>query len=336
MIKEAILKLAKKEDLSYEEALGVMNEIMGGEATPVQMSSYLTALSLKGETIDEITGSAKGMRDHCVRLLHDMDVLEIVGTGGDGANSFNISTTSSLVIAAGGVPVAKHGNRAASSKCGAADVLEALGVNITVSPEKSSELLKNIGICFLFAQNYHIAMKYVAPIRRELGIRTVFNILGPLSNPAGANMELMGVYDEALVKPLAQVMSNLGVKRGMVVYGQDKLDEISASAPTTICEIRDGAYETYTITPETFGLETCSKEDLVGGTPQENAAITRAILSGEDQGAKRTAVLLNAGAALYLAGKAETLAEGVKLAAELIDSGKALAKLEEFIKCSNE
>lgn len=335
MIKEAILKLAKREDLTYEEALAVMNEIMGGEATPVQMSSYLTALSLKGETIDEITGSAKGMRDHCVRLLHEMDVLEIVGTGGDGSNSFNISTTSSLVIAAGGVPVAKHGNRAASSKSGAADVLEALGVNITVSPEKSSELLKDIGICFLFAQNYHIAMKYVAPIRRELGIRTVFNILGPLSNPAGANMELMGVYDETLVEPLARVMNNLGVKRGMVVYGQDKLDEISICAPTSVCEIRDGKYETYTITPEMFGFETATKDALVGGTPQENAEITRAILSGE-QGPRRNAVLMNAGAALYLAGKAETLQAGVSLAAEIIDSGKAMAKLEEFVKRSNE
>ncbi len=335
MIKEAILKLAKKEDLTYEEALAVMNEIMGGEATPVQMSSYLTALSLKGETIDEITGSAKGMRDHCVRLLHEMDVLEIVGTGGDGSNSFNISTTSSLVIAAGGVPVAKHGNRAASSKSGAADVLEALGVNITVSPEKSSELLEKIGICFLFAQNYHIAMKYVAPIRRELGIRTVFNILGPLSNPAGANMELMGVYDETLVEPLARVMNNLGVKRGMVVYGQDRLDEISICAPTSVCEIKDGKYETYTITPEMFGFEMATKDALVGGTPQENAEITRAILSGE-QGPRRNAVLMNAGAALYLAGKAETLQAGVDLAAEIIDSGKAMAKLEEFVKYSNE
>lgn len=335
MIKEAILKLAKKEDLTYEEALAVMNEIMGGEATPVQMSSYLTALSLKGETIDEITGSAKGMRDHCVRLLHEMDVLEIVGTGGDGSNSFNISTTSSLVIAAGGVPVAKHGNRAASSKSGAADVLEALGVNITVSPEKSSKLLEEIGICFLFAQNYHIAMKYVAPIRRELGIRTVFNILGPLSNPAGANMELMGVYDETLVEPLARVMNNLGVKRGMVVYGQDRLDEISICAPTSVCEIKDGKYETYTITPEMFGFETATKDALVGGTPQENAQITRAVLSGE-QGPRRNAVLMNAGAALYLAGKAETLQAGVSLAAEIIDSGKAMAKLEEFVKRSNE
>ncbi len=222
MIKEAIHMLSRKENLSYTDAQAVMDEIMSGSTTPVQMSAYLTALAMKGETIDEITGSAAGMRAHCIKLLHDMDVLEIVGTGGDGSNSFNISTTSSLVISAAGVPVAKHGNRAASSKCGAADVLEALGVKITLSPERSAALLKKINICFLFAQNYHIAMKYVAPIRRELGIRTVFNILGPLSNPAGANMELMGVYDAALVEPLAQVMHRLGVTRGMVVYGQDK------------------------------------------------------------------------------------------------------------------
>ena len=274
MIKEAILKLAQRNDLTAQEALEVMNEIMDGKASPVQMSSYLTALSLKGETIEEITGSAKGMRDHCIRLLHEMDVLEIVGTGGDGANSFNISTTSALVIAAGGVPVAKHGNRAASSKSGAADVLEALGVKINVSPEKSAAMLKKIGICFLFAQNYHIAMKYVAPIRKELGIRTVFNILGPLSNPAGANMELMGVYEETLVEPLARVMNNLGVKRGMVVYGMDQLDEISMSAPTKVCEIRDGSYRTYEICPEDFGFVRCRKEDLTGGTPRENAKIT--------------------------------------------------------------
>ena len=266
MIKEAILKLADRNDLSYEEALAVMNEIMDGQATPVQMSSYLTALSMKGETIEEITGSAKGMRDHCIRLLHDMDVLEIVGTGGDGANSFNISTTAALVIAAGGVPVAKHGNRAASSKCGAADVLEALGVNITVDAQKSAQMLKKIGICFLFAQNYHIAMKYVAPIRKELGIRTVFNILGPLSNPAGANMELMGVYDEALVEPLAAVMNNLGVKSGMVVYGKDRLDEISMSAPTKVCEIKDGAFTTYEITPEQSRFQTVRQ----GGAGRRN------------------------------------------------------------------
>lgn len=336
MIRESIIKLSKKQNLTYQEAEEVMDEIMSGKATPVQMSAYLTALALKGETIDEITASAAGMRAHCIKLLHDMDVLEIVGTGGDGSNSFNISTTASLVIAAGGVPVAKHGNRAASSKSGAADVLEALGVKITIPPEKSQELLKKIGICFLFAQNYHIAMKYVAPIRKELGIRTVFNILGPLSNPAGANMELMGVYDEALVEPLAQVMANLGVTRGMVVFGQDSLDEISMSAPTSVCEIKDGKFTSYVLTPEQFGYERCTKEELQGGTPQENAEITKAILEGKETGAKRHAVCLNAGAALYIAGKADSIEAGVKLAEQLINSGAALKKLEEFIEKSNQ
>ena len=336
MIRESIIKLSKKQNLTYLEAEEVMDEIMSGKATPVQMSAYLTALALKGETIDEITASAAGMRAHCIKLLHDMDVLEIVGTGGDGSNSFNISTTASLVIAAGGVPVAKHGNRAASSKSGAADVLEALGVKITIPPEKSQELLGKIGICFLFAQNYHIAMKYVAPIRKELGIRTVFNILGPLSNPAGANMELMGVYDEALVEPLAQVMANLGVTRGMVVFGQDSLDEISMSAPTSVCEIKDGKFTSYVLTPEQFGYECCTKEELQGGTPQENAEITKAILEGKETGAKRHAVCLNAGAALYIAGKAASIEAGVKMAEQLIDSGAALKKLEEFIQKSNQ
>ena len=335
MIKEAIIKLSKKQDLAYAEAEAVMDEIMSGQATPVQMSAYLTALALKGETIDEITASAAGMRAHCIKLLHNLDVLEIVGTGGDGSNSFNISTTSSLVIAAGGVPVAKHGNRAASSKSGAADVLEALGVKITLTPERSAEILKKINICFLFAQNYHIAMKYVAPIRKELGIRTVFNILGPLSNPAGANMELMGVYNQSLVEPLAQVMANLGVNRGMVVYGQDSLDEISMCAPTSVCEIRDGKFTSYEITPEQFGYERCEKGALTGGTPAENAEITKAILKGEEKGPKRQAVCLNAGAALYIAGKATSIEEGVKLAESLIDSGAALKKLEEFVEETN-
>lgn len=335
MIKEAIIKLSKKQDLAYAEAEAVMDEIMSGQATPVQMSAYLTALALKGETIDEITASAAGMRAHCIKLLHNLDVLEIVGTGGDGSNSFNISTTSSLVIAAGGVPVAKHGNRAASSKSGAADVLEALGVKIILTPERSAEILKKINICFLFAQNYHIAMKYVAPIRKELGIRTVFNILGPLSNPAGANMELMGVYDQSLVEPLAQVMANLGVNRGMVVYGQDSLDEISMCAPTSVCEIRDGKFTSYEITPEQFGYERCEKGALTGGTPAENAEITKAILKGEEKGPKRQAVCLNAGAALYIAGKAASIEEGVKLAESLIDNGAALKKLEEFVEETN-
>ncbi|MEE0726963.1 MAG: anthranilate phosphoribosyltransferase [Clostridium saudiense] len=335
MIKEAIIKLSNKQDIGYNMAKEVMNEIMSGKASDIQKSAYLTALSMKGETIGEITASAEEMRNHCIKLLHDKDVLEIVGTGGDGSNSFNISTTSSIVIAAGGVPVAKHGNRAASSKCGAADVLEALGVNITISPEKSTELLNKIGICFLFAKNYHIAMKYVAPVRKELGIRTVFNVLGPLSNPAGANIELMGVYDEELVEPLARVLDNLGVKRALVVYGEDKLDEISMSAATKVCEIKNGKFYSYKIRPEDFGFERCNKEELVGGSPNENAEITLSILNGV-KGAKRNAVVLNAGAALYLGGKADSIKDGVRLAEDIIDSGKAKKKLEDFIKFSNE
>ncbi|MCL2087305.1 MAG: anthranilate phosphoribosyltransferase [Oscillospiraceae bacterium] len=334
MIKEAIIALSKKQDLSYETAEAVMNEIMTGEATAVQMSAYLTALSLKGETIDEITASASGMRKHCIRLLHDINALEIVGTGGDGAHTFNISTTAAIITAAAGVPVAKHGNRSASSKCGAADVLEALGVNISLPPEKSAELLKKIGICFLFAQNYHIAMKYVAPVRRELGIRTVFNILGPLTNPAGANMELMGVYDKELVEPLAKVLMNLGVKNAMVVHGNDGLDEISMSAPTTLCEVKNGWLRTYEITPEEFGFKRSAKSDLSGGTPEENAAILLAVLDGE-KGAKRDAAVINSAAALYISGKYDSLNAAVKVAADTIDSGKAKQKLLEFIKYSN-
>lgn len=338
MIKEAIVKIVDKQDLTYDEAYSVMNEIMSGETSPTQNAAFLAALSTKStkaETIDEIAGCAAAMRDHALKVPHDMDVLEIVGTGGDNAHSFNISTTSALVIAASGVKVAKHGNRAASSLCGTADCLEALGVNLDLSPKKCVELLKKIGICFFFAQKYHSSMKYVGPIRKELGIRTVFNILGPLTNPASPNMQLLGVYDASLVEPLARVLTSLGVKSGMVVYGTDKLDEISASAPTLVCEFRDGNYRTYTITPEQFGFTSCKKEDLVGGTPAENAAITLGILKGEDKGPKRNAVLLNAGAALYIAGKADSFENGIKLAGELIDNGAALAKLEEFIKESN-
>ena len=316
-----------------------MNEIMSGETTPTQNAAFLAALSTKSaraETTDEIAGCAAAMRDHAIKVETDMDLFEIVGTGGDNAGSFNISTTAALVAAAGGVKVAKHGNRAASSKSGAADVLEALGVNITIAPERSAEILKKSNICFLFAQNYHVAMKYVAPIRKELGIRTVFNILGPLSNPAGANMELMGVYDEELVEPLAQVMAKLGVDRGMVVYGQDSLDEISMCAPTSVCEIRDGWFQSYELTPEQFGYPRCGKQALAGGAPAENAAITRSILEGTERGAKRQAVCLNAGAALYIGGRAGTMAGGVKQAEELIDSGAALEKLEEIVRLSRE
>ena len=337
MIKEAIVKIVNKEDLTYDEAYTVMNEIMSGETSPTQNAAFLAALSTKSakaETTDEIAGCAAAMRDHATKVDTGMDVLEIVGTGGDNAQSFNISTTSALVAAAGGVKIAKHGNRAASSNSGTADCLEALGVNINQSPDRCIEMLREAGMCFFFAQKYHTSMKYVGAIRRELGFRTVFNILGPLTNPASPKRQLLGVYDEYLVEPLAQVLINLGVKRGMVVYGQDKLDEISLSAPTKICEINNGWFKTYTVTPEQFGFERCTKEDLKGGTPEENAEITRGILGGK-QGHKRNAVLMNAGAALYLYEKADSLKSGIALAAELIDSGAALKTLEKVIEVSN-
>jgi anthranilate phosphoribosyltransferase len=333
VIKEAISRAARHEDLGYDLAEEVMDEIMGGTATEIQMAAYLTAMSVKGETIDEITGSAAGMRKHCIRLLHDMDVLEIVGTGGDEAHSFNISTTSSFVVSATGVPVAKHGNRAATSRSGAADVLEALGVDITIDPERSLEILRTINLCFLFAQNYHVAMKYVAPVRTELGIRTIFNILGPLVNPAGARMELLGVYDESLVEPLARVLKNLGVRSALVVYGQDGLDEISMSAPTTVCELRHGAFTTRVITPEDFGLTRSEKSDLLGGDPAENAAITRAILDGET-GPKRDAVILNSAAAIYIANLSMTFDDAIAQAKAMIDSGRARLQLDRFVALS--
>ena len=316
-------------------AMGAMDEIMGGKATPVQMSAFLTAMSMKGETIEEITACAAGMRKHCIRLLNDQELLEIVGTGGDRSNSFNISTTASILVSAAGVPVAKHGNRAASSKSGAADCLEALGVKISLPPERSREILEKINLCFLFAQNYHLSMKYVAPVRKELGIRTIFNILGPLTNPAGASMQLMGVYEEALVEPMAKVLMNLGVKKGMVVYGQDCLDEISLSAPTTIGEFRNGTYKKYVIAPEDYGFQRCRKEDLQGGTPEENAAITRAVLNGE-KGPKRNAVVLNAAAGLVIGQDGIDLREAIHEMEKIIDSGKAAEQLEKFIQLSNE
>lgn len=334
MIKEAILKVVNGNDLNAKEAYGAMDEIMSGEASEVQMSAYLTALSMKGETIEEITASTKAMRAHCVKLLNDEEVLEIVGTGGDGSNTFNISTTSSIVISAAGVPVAKHGNRSASSKCGAADVLEALGVNIYIEPEKSLKILKEINLCFLFAQNYHLAMKFVAGVRKELSIRTIFNILGPLTNPAGATMQVLGVYDESLVKPLCEVLKNVGVKSALSVYGQDGLDEISVSDKTSVCELRDGRLKCYEIVPEDFGMERCSKEDIVGGNPRENAEITLSILNGQ-KGPKRNAVILNSAAALYVAGKADSIEDGVRLASEIIDSGRAKKQLEKFIEYTN-
>ncbi|MCQ2481705.1 MAG: anthranilate phosphoribosyltransferase [Clostridia bacterium] len=341
MIKEAIAKITEKEDLTYDEAYAVMTEIMSGETTPTQNAAFLASLSTKStkaETTAEIAGCAAAMREKaivCDTQGAGLETFEIVGTGGDGAHSFNISTTAALVAAAGGVKVSKHGNRAASSLSGTADCLEALGINIQQSPELCIKLLKEVGMCFFFAQKYHTSMKYVGAIRRELGFRTVFNILGPLTNPGKPKMQLLGVYDEYLVQPLAQVLMSLGVNKGMVVYGMDKLDEISMSAPTSICEFKDGWYKSYTICPEDFGFERCTKEDLKGGTPEENAEITRGILKGEIRDAKRNAVLLNAGASLYICGKADTFADGVKLAGEIIDSGKAYETLEKFIEVSN-
>ena len=337
MIKEAIEKIANKEDLTYQEAYTVMNEIMSGETSQTQNAAFLAALSTKStraETSDEIAGCAAAMREHALKVDIPFPVFEIVGTGGDGAHSFNISTVSALVAAAGGMKVAKHGNRAASSQCGTADCLEALGVNIQQSPARCVELLNEAGMCFFFAQKYHTSMKYVGAIRKELGFRTVFNILGPLTNPGGPKVQLLGVYDEYLVEPLAQVLISLGVERGMVVYGQDKLDEISLSAPTRVCEFKDGWFKSYTVAPEDFGLTRCQKSDLVGGAPEENARIARDILAGA-KGPKRDAVLLNAGAALYLGGKAESWKAGIALAAQLIDSGAAAQTLEKVIAVSN-
>lgn len=337
MIKEAIVKIVNKEDLTYDEAYAVMNEIMSGETSSTQNAAFLAALSTKSaraETTAEIAGCAAAMREHATRVDTGMEVMDIVGTGGDNAGSFNISTTSAIVASAGGVRVAKHGNRAASSLSGTADCLEALGVNIDQSPEKCLELLKDVGMCFFFAQRYHTSMKYVGAIRRELGFRTVFNILGPLTNPASPTMQLLGVYDEYLVEPLAQVLVNLGVKRGMVVYGMDRLDEISLSSSTRICEIREGWFKSRIINPGDFGFERCTRDDLKGGSPADNAKITTDILKG-NKGHRRNAVLMNAGAALYIGEKAESLSDGIRLAAELIDSGKAYDTLLRLIEVSN-
>ena len=339
MIKEAIEKIVSKQDLSYEEAYTVMNEIMNGETTPTQNAAFLAALSTKSakaETIDEISGCAQAMREHATPLDHPgIKTLEIVGTGGDRAGSFNISTTSAFIAAAAGAYVTKHGNRAASSKSGTADCLEALGANISLEPENCSALLKDSGFCFLFAQKYHTSMKYVGAIRRELGFRTVFNILGPITNPAHPEGYLLGVYDEYLVEVIANVLKNLGAERAMVVYGQDKLDEISISAPTTVAELKDGVITKYEISPEKFGLPRGTKDEIVGGTPEENAETTRKILSGEIKGSKRNVVLLNAGCAIYVSGKADSIEDGINKAAEMIDSGKALETLNKFVELSN-
>lgn len=336
MINEAISKLVDGQDLTRAEMIAVMDEIMGGEADSIQTAGLLTALQIKGATIEEITASAISMRNHADVMDTNMDITEIVGTGGDKSNSFNISTTSAFVAAAAGVKVAKHGNRAASSKSGAADVLEKLGLNLMLEKEKSLEMLEKLNFCFLFAVKYHAAMKYVAPVRKTLGIRTIFNILGPLTNPAKANMQVLGVYSKELVNPMSRVLSNIGVKRGMTVFGIDGLDEISASDKTYVCEFRDGWFKEYEIEPEDFGYKKCDKSELEGGTPEENAEITRNILNGTLRDGKRNAVCLNAGAAIYVAGKADSLAEGIKIAEETIDSGKAIERMNEIVAFSNQ
>ena len=337
MIKEAIQKVVAKGDLTFDEAYSVMKEIMSGQSTPTQNAAYLAALSTKSaraETTEEIAGSAAAMREMADRFSGPFDTLEIVGTGGDKSNSFNISTTSMFVIAASGVKVAKHGNRAASSKSGTADCLEALGVNINQDPETCTRLLQDINMCFMSAQKYHKSMSMVAPIRAELGFRTVFSILGPLTNPIGPKFMVLGVYDSALVEPLAQVISDLGVRHGMVVFGEDKLDEISVSAPTQVCEVKDGEYRNYEIYPEVFGLPRAEKGELEGGSAEENAQITRDILAGKLEGAKLNTVLLNSAAGLYVGGKARSLAAGVDLAREIIASGAAYEKIDEFVAAS--
>ena len=340
MIKEAIIKIVNKGDLTFNEAETVMTEIMNGQTTPTQNAAFLAALSTKStkaETIDEITGCAVAMRNKAIPVEHDgMEVLEIVGTGGDNARTFNISTTSAMIAAAAGVKVAKHGNRAASSDSGAADCLEALGVNIQQSPEMCRKLLKEVGVCFMFAQKYHTSMKYVGAIRTELGFRTVFNILGPLTNPAKPEFFMLGVYDEYLCEPVAKVLSSMGVRHALVVYGRDKMDEVSPSCETTVCELRDGFYRTIVIKPEDFGMVRGEKDEIVGGTPKENAAVTRGILEGRITGTKRNAVLLNAGCAIYAANKADSISDGIRIAAEMIDSGKALEVLDQFARVSNE
>ncbi len=339
MIREAIFKIVDKQDLTHDEAYDVMTEIMTGQTSETQTAAFLAALSTKStksETIAEIAGCAEAMRARATKFAYSKPVLEIVGTGGDKTGTFNISTTAAFVIAAGGVPVAKHGNRAASSKSGTADCQEALGVNIEQDPALAAKLLDEVGMCFFFAQKYHSAMKYVGPIRKELGIRTVFNILGPLTNPAAPTYMVLGVYDSSLVEPLAHVIDTLGVKHGMVVHGEDGYDELTSACATQVCELRDGTFSTYMVDPLEFGMPLCSRDDLAGGTPEDNARIIRDILSGADLGGRRNTVLLNAGAGLYVAGAADTLAAGVDMARELIDSGKALETLEAYIALSNE
>ena len=334
-LKPFLAKIVEGNHLTTEESYKAMDCIMSGNATEAQIASFLTGLRMNGETPEEITGFAKVMRAKAAVVPEETEAIDIVGTGGDLANSFNISTTSSFVIAAAGAKVAKHGNRSVSSKSGAADVLESLGAKIGLSPEEGRQCLEDIGVAFLFAQTHHGSMKYAGPVRAQLGVRSVFNILGPLANPAMTNYIVLGVYEEELLEPMAEVLKNLGVKHALIVFGDDRLDELSISSTSSVCEIKDGKITKYKIDPEELGLSLYSKDDIVGGTADENAVITRDVLEGKEQGAKRDIVLLNAGAALYTIGKAATMKEGVELARQAIDSGKALEKLDEFIQYTN-
>lgn len=334
-LKPLVAKVADGKHLSQEEARRAVDIIMSGRATPAQTAALLTSMRMNVETPEEITGCALGMRGKMTTVPHSREVLEIVGTGGDLASSFNISTTSAFVISALGQAVAKHGNRSVSSKSGAADVLECLGVKIATTPEQASAAIEEVGMTFLFAQSYHKAMRFVGPVRGQIGIRTVFNILGPLTNPANAEYNIIGVYEERLLDIVAEVLKNLGVKHSMVVFGTDGLDEFSISAPTAVREINNGKITAFEVTPESVGLKTYQKSEIVGGSAEENAKITRGILSGEIKGAKRDIVLLNSGAALYVCGKASSIEEGVKLAAESIDSGKALAQVDKLAEFTN-
>jgi anthranilate phosphoribosyltransferase len=349
MIKKAIAKVVERQDLTETEMIEVMDQIMSGEATPAQIGAFITALRMKGETVEEITGAARVMRDRVTRIrvgrnVLDMDrddinldlesILDTCGTGGSGTNTFNISTTVAFVVSACGVKVAKHGNRSVSSACGSADVLEALGVNMDVTPETVEKCIAEIGIGFLFAPALHGAMKHAIGPRREIGIRTIFNILGPLTNPAGAGCQVLGVYRGELVEKLAQVLKNLGCRRGFVVHGMDGMDEITLTAETRMAEVTPEKVVVTTLSPEDLGLTRCRMADLRGGNAPENAAIVRAVLSGE-KGPKRDIVLVNAAFGLVAAGKAATPTDGLKVAAEAIDSGRAKGQLEKLVRLTN-
>ena len=335
-MKEYIAKVAEGENLTEEEAKKAMDIMLSGDATQAQIAAFLALERVKGETLDELAGFAAVLRDKAETISPKVDnYIDLVGTGGDRTFTFNVSTTSAFVVAAAGLPVAKHGNRSISSKSGAGDVLEALGVNIMADPKKVEECVEKVGIGFMFAQLFNKSMRYVGQARSEMGIRTVFNILGPLANPSRAKNMVVGVYSPALTEKVATAMSRLGVERAYVVSGEDNMDEITLAGATTVSEIRDGAVTTFTIIPEQFGMKRVSLEELRGGSGEENAKITRTILDGTERGAKRDIVLLNAGATLYVGGVAESMEAGVKLAAEAIDSGAAAQKLKELVRVSN-